>query len=151
MFNDFTIFLWLLKLGALINLYFLVNTFALSSTVVEAHILISARILFAVEMPNLNRTLTLSSISLRRLVLKVSFIFPGRRNFQYRCLYWILSLYTLKLLQVLFDACPHESQTLKDCSINTTDRPPYSHPGKETRLPIERVSLLHTGISCHFP
>ncbi len=54
MFNDFTIFLWLLKLGALINLYFLVNTFALSSTVVEAHILISARILFAVEMPNLN-------------------------------------------------------------------------------------------------
>src|SRR5262245_52426141 len=49
MLNDFTIFLWLLKLGALINLYFLVNTFALSSSIADAHILIPARILFTVS------------------------------------------------------------------------------------------------------
>jgi hypothetical protein len=49
MFNDFTILLWLLKLGAFINLYFLVNTFVLSSTLADAHILIPARILFAVS------------------------------------------------------------------------------------------------------
>ena len=49
MLNDFNIFLWLLKLGAFINLYFLVNTFALSSAVADAHILIPARILFTVS------------------------------------------------------------------------------------------------------
>lgn len=49
MFNDFNIFLWFLKLGALVNLYFLVHTFALPATTVDAHIIIPARILFAVS------------------------------------------------------------------------------------------------------
>jgi len=49
MFNDFTIFLWLLKLGALINFYFLANTYAHPSTMVDAHILVPARIFLAVS------------------------------------------------------------------------------------------------------
>jgi hypothetical protein len=49
MFNDFTIFLWLLKLGALINLYFLANTYALPSGATDAHIVIPAQILFGVS------------------------------------------------------------------------------------------------------
>ena len=49
MLNDFTIFLWLLKLGTLVNLYFLVNTFALPATLVDANIIMPARLLFAVS------------------------------------------------------------------------------------------------------
>jgi hypothetical protein len=49
MFNDFTTFLWLLKLGALINLYFLANTGALPSGATDAHIVIPAQILFGVS------------------------------------------------------------------------------------------------------
>jgi hypothetical protein len=49
MFTDFTIFLWLLKLGALVNLYFLANTNALPSGTTDAHIVIPAQILFAVS------------------------------------------------------------------------------------------------------
>jgi len=49
MLNDFTIFLWLLKLGVFINLYFLANTYTLSSSMVDTHILVPARILFAVS------------------------------------------------------------------------------------------------------
>ena len=49
MLNNFTGFLWLLKLGALVNLYFLVSTLRLPLAVVDAHILIPARILFAVS------------------------------------------------------------------------------------------------------
>lgn len=49
MFNDFTILLWLLKLGALINLVFLANTFTLASGTTDAHIVIPAQILFAVS------------------------------------------------------------------------------------------------------
>ncbi|MBW2726845.1 MAG: hypothetical protein JRE71_20905 [Deltaproteobacteria bacterium] len=49
MFNDFTIFLWLLKLGALLNLYFLANTYALSSGSTDAHIVIPAQVFFAVS------------------------------------------------------------------------------------------------------
>lgn len=47
--NNFTIFLWFLKLGALINLYFLANTYALPSGTTNAHIVIPAQILFAVS------------------------------------------------------------------------------------------------------
>jgi hypothetical protein len=49
MFNNFTIFLWFLKLGALLNLYFLANTCALPSGTTDAHIVIPAQILFAVS------------------------------------------------------------------------------------------------------
>jgi hypothetical protein len=47
--TDFTIFLWLLKLGALINLYFLANTLRLPPGAVDAHIVVPAQILFAVS------------------------------------------------------------------------------------------------------
>jgi hypothetical protein len=47
--KDFTVPLWLLKLGALVNLYFLVDTFALSSGSSDAQIVIPAQILFAVS------------------------------------------------------------------------------------------------------
>jgi len=49
MFNDFKIFLWLLKLGALINLYFLANTVVLPGNTANPHILVPAQILFAVS------------------------------------------------------------------------------------------------------
>ena len=47
--NDFTLFLWLLKLGALVNLYFLANTFALGPGETDPHIVVPAQILFAVS------------------------------------------------------------------------------------------------------
>jgi hypothetical protein len=46
---DFTIALWLLKLGALINLYFLACTLALPSGAADAHIVVPAQILFVVS------------------------------------------------------------------------------------------------------
>jgi hypothetical protein len=47
--NDFTIMLWLLKLGAFINLYFLANSFALEASTTDPQIVIPAQILFAVS------------------------------------------------------------------------------------------------------
>ena len=47
--RDYTIVLWLLKLGGLINLYFLVNTFLLPPAEAESYIVLPARILFAVS------------------------------------------------------------------------------------------------------
>ncbi len=49
MFRDYTILLWLLKLGSLINLYFLVNTGLLASGNADAYIVLPAQILFAVS------------------------------------------------------------------------------------------------------
>lgn len=49
MLRDFTTFLWLLKLGAPLNLYFLARTFALPSDSIDPHILVPAQILFAVS------------------------------------------------------------------------------------------------------
>jgi len=48
-FRDYTIVLWLLKLGSLINLYFLVNTGLLASDEANAYIVVPAQILFAVS------------------------------------------------------------------------------------------------------
>jgi hypothetical protein len=47
--TDFKILLWLLKLGALINLYLLANTLRLPSGSADAHIVVPAQILFAVS------------------------------------------------------------------------------------------------------
>ena len=49
MFNNLKVFLWSLKLGALVNLYFLGRTFALPLASADAHVLIPAQILFAVS------------------------------------------------------------------------------------------------------
>jgi hypothetical protein len=47
--QDVTIFLWLLKLGMLLNLYFLANTFVPPGNTADARVLVAARILFAVS------------------------------------------------------------------------------------------------------
>jgi len=47
--EDFTLFLWLLKIGALVNLYFLANTFVAPESTSNVHILVPAQILFAVS------------------------------------------------------------------------------------------------------
>jgi hypothetical protein len=47
--TDFTVQLWLLKLGSVINLCLLANTFALPSSVADAHIVVPARIFFVVS------------------------------------------------------------------------------------------------------
>jgi len=49
MFRDYTIVLWLLKLGGLINLYFLVNMCLLASRDANAYIVLPAQVLFAVS------------------------------------------------------------------------------------------------------
>jgi len=49
MLNNFKIFLWLLKFGSIINLYFLANTYISPSSIMDSHILIPARIFFAVS------------------------------------------------------------------------------------------------------
>jgi hypothetical protein len=49
MFRDYTIVLWLLKFGGLINLYFLVKTRLLASSDAVAYIVLPAQILFAVS------------------------------------------------------------------------------------------------------
>jgi hypothetical protein len=47
--TDFAVFLWVLKLGALVNLYFLATTHAQGSGASDLHIVIPAQILFAVS------------------------------------------------------------------------------------------------------
>lgn len=49
MLKDLKIFLWLLKLGTLVNLYFLWQTFIPPLVSVDVHVIIPARILFAVS------------------------------------------------------------------------------------------------------
>lgn len=49
LFRDFTIFLWLLKLGALIDLYFLLNTYLIASGKADLWIVVPAQIFFAVS------------------------------------------------------------------------------------------------------
>ena len=49
MFRDYTFFLWLLKLGSLVNLYFLANTRVLEATDANVYIVLPGQILFAVS------------------------------------------------------------------------------------------------------
>jgi hypothetical protein len=49
MFRDYTIVLWLLKLGGLINVYFLANTRLVASGEANTYIVLPAQILFAVS------------------------------------------------------------------------------------------------------
>src|SRR6266436_8916989 len=49
MLRDYTIYLWLLKLGGLINLYFLAKTLPLPSEDAHAYIILPAQILYAVS------------------------------------------------------------------------------------------------------
>jgi hypothetical protein len=49
MLADFTVILWLLKLGSLINLYFLARTWMLASGGADTYVVVPAQILFAVS------------------------------------------------------------------------------------------------------
>jgi hypothetical protein len=93
MLQDLTIFLWLLKLGALVNVYFLANTLAPPGNTVDAHLLVPAQILFSVSafrclFPNQYKgnvvfhDTPLSSIFLTRLLAtfaEVAFIYQLSR------------------------------------------------------------------------
>jgi hypothetical protein len=91
--EDFTIPLWLLKLGALVNLYFLVDSLGFSPGSTDLHIVIPAQILFVVsayrclfpvryEDNVVFHDVPLSSIFLTRLlatVTEVAFIYQFSR------------------------------------------------------------------------
>ena len=47
--SDYTVVLWLLKLGGLINLYFMLNTHLIASAGADPYIIVPAQILFAVS------------------------------------------------------------------------------------------------------
>lgn len=49
MFTDYTIFLWVFKLGALVNIYFLINTGGLVADATYASLVLPAQILLAVS------------------------------------------------------------------------------------------------------
>ena len=49
LFRDYTIFLWLLKIDALVNLYCLVKTYLIASDKLDSRIIVSADVFFAVS------------------------------------------------------------------------------------------------------
>ena len=122
MFRDFTIFLWLLKLGALVNLYFLANTLVPPGNTVDPHLLVPAQILFAVSafrclFPNQYKASVvfhdspLSSIFLTRLLAtfaEVAFIYQLScvlRLLNVDRLGWVDALSWLMVVQVVISQC----------------------------------------------
>jgi hypothetical protein len=118
MFQDFTIFLWLLKLGALVNLYFLANTLRPPGSTADPHLLVPAQILFAVSgfrclFPNQYKgnvvfhDTPLSSIFLTRLLAtfaEVAFIYQLShvlRLLNVDGLGWVDALSWLMVVQVV--------------------------------------------------
>jgi hypothetical protein len=118
MFKDFTVFLWLLKLGALINLYFLANTRALPSGATDAQIVIPAQILFAVSAYRclfpvrykdnvVFHSSPFSSIFVTRLLAtlaEVAFIYQFShviRLLNVQCVGWVNALSWVMVLQVV--------------------------------------------------
>ena len=122
MLQDFTIFLWLLKLGALLNLYFLANTLVPPGSTVDPHLLVPARILFAVSafrclFPNQYKgnvvfhDTPLSSIFLTRLLAtfaEVAFVYQLShvlRLLNVDRLGWVDALSWLMVAQVVISQC----------------------------------------------
>ena len=122
MLQDFTIFLWLLKLGALVNLYFLANTLVPPASAVDPHLLVPAQILFAVSafrclFPNQYKgnvvfhDTPLSSIFLTRLLAtfaEVAFIYQLShvlRLLNVDRLGWVDALSWLMVAQVVISQC----------------------------------------------
>jgi hypothetical protein len=112
---DFTILLWLLKLGALVNLYFLATTFGLP---VHAQLVVPAQILFAVSayrclFPNrykdnvvLHETPLSSTLVTRTLAtfVEVAWIYQFSyviRQLNSNGVYWVDVLSWLMVAQVL--------------------------------------------------
>lgn len=122
MFHDLTIFLWLLKLGAFVNLYFLANTLVPPENKTDPHLLVPAQILFAVSafrclFPNQYKgnvvfhDTPLSSIFLTRLLAtfaEVAFIYQLShvlRLLNVDRLGWVDALSWLMVVQVVFSQC----------------------------------------------
>lgn len=118
MLRDFTLFLWLLKFGALLNLYFLAQTFVLHGKAADPRLLIPAQILFAVSafrclFPNQYKGYVvlhdtpLSSIFLTRLLAtfaEVAFVFQLShvlRVLNVDRLGWVDALSWLMVVQVV--------------------------------------------------
>src|SRR5499426_1002844 len=118
MLQDFTGFLWLLKLGALLNLYFLANTLVPPGSTADRHLLVPAQILFAVSgfrclFPNQYKgnvvfhDTPLSSIFLTRLLAtfaEVGFVYQLSdvlRLLNVERLGWVNALSWLMVVQVV--------------------------------------------------
>jgi len=118
MLQDFTGFLWLLKLGALLNLYFLANTLVPPGSTSDRHLLVPAQILFAVSgfrclFPNQYKgnvvfhDTPLSSIFLTRLLAtfaEVGFVYQLShvlRLLNVDRLAWVEALSWLMVVQVV--------------------------------------------------
>src|SRR5262245_51477395 len=118
MFQDFTIFLWLLKLGALVNLYLLANTLVPPGNTADPHLLVPAQVLFGVSafrclFPNQYKgnvvfhDTPLSSIFLTRLLAtcaEVGFIYQLSdvlRLLNVDRLGWVNALSWLMVVQVV--------------------------------------------------
>ena len=122
MIQDFTVFLWLLKLGALVNLYFLAKTLVPPASTTDPHLLVPAQILFAVSgfrclFPNqykgnvvFHDTL-LSSIFLTRLLAtlaEIGFIYLLScvlRRLNVHRIGWVDALSWLMVVQVVISQC----------------------------------------------
>jgi hypothetical protein len=120
--RDLTIFLWLLKLGALVNLYLLANSFVAPANAADLHVLVPARILFAVSafrclFPNQYKgnvvfhDTPLSSIFLTRLLAtfaEVGFIYllsHVLRRLNVDRVAWVDALSWLMVVQVIVSQC----------------------------------------------
>ena len=122
MLQDFTIFLWVLKLGALVNFYLLSQTFVTPGSTADRHLLVPAQILFAVSafrclFPNQYKgnvvfhDSPLSSIFLTRLFAtfaEVGFIYQLShvlRLLNVDRLGWVDALSWLMVVQVVISQC----------------------------------------------
>jgi hypothetical protein len=120
--RDFGIFLWLLKLGAIPNLYFLASTFVPPANAVDPRFLVPARILFAVSafrclFPNQYKgnvvfhDTPLSSIFLTRFLAtfaEVGFVYllsHVLRTLNVDRLGWVDALSWLMVVQVVISQC----------------------------------------------
>jgi hypothetical protein len=120
--RDLTIFLWLLKLGALVNLYLLANTLVPPASTADPRLLVPAQILFAVSafrclFPNQYKgnvvfhDTPLSSIFLTRLLAtfaEVAFIYQLScvlRLLNVDRLGWVDALSWLMVVQVVISQC----------------------------------------------
>ena len=120
--RDLTIFLWLLKLGALVNLYFLAHTLVSPESTADPHLLIPAQIFFAVSgfrclFPNqfkgnvVFHDTPLSSIFLTRLLAtfaEVGFVYllsQVLRLVNFGRIGWVDALSWLLVVQVVISQC----------------------------------------------
>ena len=120
--RDLTIFLWLLKLGALVNLYFLTHTLVPPESTADPHLLVPAQIFFAVSgfrclFPNqfkgnvVFHDTPLSSIFLTRLLAtfaEVGFVYllsQVLRLVNFGRIGWVDALSWLLVVQVVISQC----------------------------------------------